>query len=167
MRVALPSGEAMNMVPELLERGKRVIDLGGDFRFKDASLYEKFYKHEHKAKNILHQAVFRCQHFNITWLSSREELPYFLVVKFCRKTTFREYHQTVPHRCANRLFLLQTASKLRPWHFAPWSIVWAVNSDECWVDKKSMILQINLIIKISRYGPKVETLVTHGAPTVL
>ena len=62
--VALPSGEAMNIVPELLERGKRVIDLGGDFRFKDVSLYEKFYKHEHKAKNILHQAVFGLPEWN-------------------------------------------------------------------------------------------------------
>ena len=62
--VALPSGEAMNMVPELLERGKRVIDLGGDFRFKDVSLYEKFYKHEHKAKNTLHQAVFGLPEWN-------------------------------------------------------------------------------------------------------
>jgi N-acetyl-gamma-glutamyl-phosphate reductase len=62
--VALPSGEAMNMVPELLERGKRVIDLGGDFRFKDGSLYEKFYKHEHKAKNSLQQAVFGLPEWN-------------------------------------------------------------------------------------------------------
>ena len=62
--VALPSGEAMNMVPELLNRGKRVIDLGGDFRFKDASLYEKFYKHEHKAKTSLHQAVFGLPEWN-------------------------------------------------------------------------------------------------------
>lgn len=62
--VALPSGEAMNLVPELLGRGKKVIDLGGDFRLKDVSLYEKFYNHEHKAKNILHQAVFGLPEWN-------------------------------------------------------------------------------------------------------
>ena len=62
--VALPSGEAMNMVPELLGRGKRVIDLGGDFRFRDSSLYEKFYKREHTAKNSLHQAVFGLPEWN-------------------------------------------------------------------------------------------------------
>jgi N-acetyl-gamma-glutamyl-phosphate reductase len=62
--VALPSGEAMNMVPALLEHGKRVIDLGGDFRLKDVSLYEKFYKHEHKAKNSLHQAVLGLPEWN-------------------------------------------------------------------------------------------------------
>jgi N-acetyl-gamma-glutamyl-phosphate reductase len=68
--VALPSGEAMNIVPELLERGKRVIDLGGDFRFKDVSLYEKFYKHEHKAKNSLHQAVFGLPEWNRQQISA-------------------------------------------------------------------------------------------------
>jgi N-acetyl-gamma-glutamyl-phosphate reductase len=62
--VALPSGEAMNMVPELLDLGTKVIDLGGDFRFKDAALYEKFYKHEHKAKNTLQQAVFGLPEWN-------------------------------------------------------------------------------------------------------
>ena len=68
--VALPSGEAMNMVPELLDRGKRVIDLGGDFRFTDSTLYEKFYNHEHKAKNILRQAVFGLPEWNREQLKS-------------------------------------------------------------------------------------------------
>jgi len=68
--LALPSGEAMNMVPELVERGKRVIDLGGDFRFKDVSLYEKFYKHEHKSKNIVHQAVFGLPEWNRQQITS-------------------------------------------------------------------------------------------------
>jgi N-acetyl-gamma-glutamyl-phosphate reductase len=62
--IALPSGEAMNLVPGLLERGKRVIDLGGDFRLKDASLYEKFYKHEHTAKSTLAHAVFGLPEWN-------------------------------------------------------------------------------------------------------
>lgn len=62
--VALPSGEAMNLVPELVERGKKVIDLGGDFRLKDATLYERFYKHEHKAKGILPRAVFGLPEWN-------------------------------------------------------------------------------------------------------
>lgn len=56
--IALPSGEAMNIVPELLQRGKKVIDLGGDFRFKDSSLYEKFYKREHTARETVARAVF-------------------------------------------------------------------------------------------------------------
>ena len=39
--IALPSGEAMNIVPELVGRNKKVIDLGGDFRLQDPSLYQK------------------------------------------------------------------------------------------------------------------------------
>ena len=62
--IALPSREAMNIVPALLERGKKVIDLGGDFRLKDPALYEKFYKHQHSAANLLPQAVFGLPEWN-------------------------------------------------------------------------------------------------------
>lgn len=62
--IALPSREAMNIVPALLERGKKVIDLGGDFRLKDPALYEKFYKHQHKAVHLLPQAVFGLPEWN-------------------------------------------------------------------------------------------------------
>lgn len=33
----------MNIVPELLETGGKVIDLSGDYRFRDISTYEKWY----------------------------------------------------------------------------------------------------------------------------
>lgn len=62
--IALPSGEAMNMVPELFECGKKIIDLGGDFRLQESALYEKFYKHDHKAKHILPQAVYGLPEWN-------------------------------------------------------------------------------------------------------
>jgi N-acetyl-gamma-glutamyl-phosphate reductase len=62
--IALPSREAMNIVPALLERGKKVIDLGGDFRLKDPKLYEKFYKHQHTAPHLLPQAVFGLPEWN-------------------------------------------------------------------------------------------------------
>jgi N-acetyl-gamma-glutamyl-phosphate reductase len=62
--IALPSREAMNIVPALLERGKRIIDLGGDFRLKDPALYEKFYKHQHIAVHLLPQAVFGLPEWN-------------------------------------------------------------------------------------------------------
>lgn len=62
--IALPSGEAMNMVPELFERGKKIIDLGGDFRLQESSLYEKFYRHDHTAKNLLPQAVYGLPEWN-------------------------------------------------------------------------------------------------------
>ena len=56
--IALPSGEAMQFVPELLKANKRVIDLGGDFRLKDPELYEQFYKREHTSKDLLSKAVY-------------------------------------------------------------------------------------------------------------
>ncbi len=62
--VALPSGDAMNIVPELLKANKRVIDLGGDFRLKDASAYQKFYKHEHVSKEFLAQSAYGLPEWN-------------------------------------------------------------------------------------------------------
>jgi N-acetyl-gamma-glutamyl-phosphate reductase len=56
--IALPSGDAMNIVPSLLQRGKRIIDLGGDFRLKEVSLYEKYYKRNHIAKEYLTDSVY-------------------------------------------------------------------------------------------------------------
>ena len=62
--IALPSGEAMNIVPEILEIGKRVIDLGGDFRLQDVKLYQKYYKRNHTAENILSKAVYGLPEWN-------------------------------------------------------------------------------------------------------
>ncbi len=45
---AVPHGEAMNYVPELLEVGIKVIDLSADYRL-DKETYERVYKREHKA----------------------------------------------------------------------------------------------------------------------
>jgi N-acetyl-gamma-glutamyl-phosphate reductase len=56
--IALPSGDAMNFVPALLRKGKRVIDLGGDFRLKKVSLYEKYYNRNHIAKEYLTDSVY-------------------------------------------------------------------------------------------------------------
>lgn len=64
--VALPSGEAMNLVPELLHRGKRVIDLGGDFRLRNVSQYESFYKRSHTAPELLPNAVYGLPEWNHT-----------------------------------------------------------------------------------------------------
>jgi len=55
--IALPHKLPMELVPDLICRGKRVIDLSADFRFKDASIYESFYQ-EHTAKNLLVRSVY-------------------------------------------------------------------------------------------------------------
>lgn len=68
--IALPSGEAMNIVPDLLNRGKRVIDLGGDFRLKDGSTYQKYYKHQHTATSSLSKAVYGLPEWNKDQIAS-------------------------------------------------------------------------------------------------
>jgi N-acetyl-gamma-glutamyl-phosphate reductase len=55
--IALPHKLSMKFVPELLARGKRVIDLSADFRFKDAKTYEAFYQ-SHTAKELLEISVY-------------------------------------------------------------------------------------------------------------
>src|SRR3989338_4360512 len=42
--LALPHGAAMSLAPALLEAGKRVVDLSGDFRLRDPSLYPRWYQ---------------------------------------------------------------------------------------------------------------------------
>ncbi|MEK6570569.1 MAG: N-acetyl-gamma-glutamyl-phosphate reductase, partial [Bacteroidota bacterium] len=46
------------------QKGKRAIDLGGDFRLKDASLYEKYYKRDHVAKKFLAESVYGLTEIN-------------------------------------------------------------------------------------------------------
>ncbi|MCX6123003.1 MAG: N-acetyl-gamma-glutamyl-phosphate reductase [Ignavibacteriales bacterium] len=68
--VALPSGEAMNLVPAMLSAGKRVIDLGGDFRLQDTLLYERYYKRTHSASAILQQSVYGLPEWNSPQIKS-------------------------------------------------------------------------------------------------
>jgi N-acetyl-gamma-glutamyl-phosphate reductase len=56
--VALPSGEAMKIIPAIREKVDRVIDLGGDFRLPSADLYAAYYKHRHVAPALLPEAVY-------------------------------------------------------------------------------------------------------------
>jgi N-acetyl-gamma-glutamyl-phosphate reductase len=55
---ALPDGEAMTRVVPLLEAGKRVVDLSGDFRVRDAENYRAWYGREHLTPHLLGQAVY-------------------------------------------------------------------------------------------------------------
>ncbi len=56
--VALPHGTAVKVVPDLLEAGARVVDLGADFRLKDPAAYARWYKQEHTAPELLAEAVY-------------------------------------------------------------------------------------------------------------
>jgi N-acetyl-gamma-glutamyl-phosphate reductase len=55
---ALPHGHAVPVAGEVLERGKKFIDLGADFRFGRRDVYEQWYKVEHSGEELLEQAVY-------------------------------------------------------------------------------------------------------------
>jgi N-acetyl-gamma-glutamyl-phosphate reductase len=56
--VAAPHGASMEVVPDLLKRGLRVIDLSGDYRLTDPVLYKKWYGLEHKDVANLGRSVY-------------------------------------------------------------------------------------------------------------
>jgi N-acetyl-gamma-glutamyl-phosphate reductase len=51
--IALPHGEALKFVPELIEKKKIVIDLGGDYRLDDVHVYAEWYKIKHSSPELL------------------------------------------------------------------------------------------------------------------
>ncbi len=55
---ATPHGASMNIVPELLNSGVKVIDLSGDYRLKDPETYKKWYGGEHRDLANLEKAVY-------------------------------------------------------------------------------------------------------------
>ena len=56
--VALPHGAAAALVPDLVEKGIRVIDLGADYRLHDPADYERWYGFTHPAPDLLARAVY-------------------------------------------------------------------------------------------------------------
>jgi len=52
------AGFGMGIAPRILKAGKKVIDLGPDFRISDVKLFEKYYKIKHTAKKLLGEAVY-------------------------------------------------------------------------------------------------------------
>jgi N-acetyl-gamma-glutamyl-phosphate reductase len=61
---ATPHGVAMAMMPELVARGVRVIDLSADFRIKDTDLWAKWYGMPHTCPDIVEQAVYGLPELN-------------------------------------------------------------------------------------------------------
>ncbi len=62
--IALPSGEAMHLVPRLMPQVRRIIDLGGDFRLPSPALYEEFYQKPHASPGYLCEAVYGLPELN-------------------------------------------------------------------------------------------------------
>jgi len=55
---ALPHGVSAATVPALLDRGLRVLDHSGDFRYRDVRTYESAYKLQHPHPDLSEQAVY-------------------------------------------------------------------------------------------------------------
>jgi N-acetyl-gamma-glutamyl-phosphate reductase len=56
--LALPHGASAALVPDYLEQGLAVIDLGSDYRLKDPAEYERWYDYEHPFPELLQTAVY-------------------------------------------------------------------------------------------------------------
>jgi len=54
---AVPHKTAMDIVPELLKRGVRVIDLSADFRLQDVDVYQQWYQ-AHSCPELIQDAVY-------------------------------------------------------------------------------------------------------------
>ncbi len=61
---ALPHGQSMQVVPELLSMNTKVIDLSADFRYRDVSIYEEWYGLSHTAPDAQVEAVYGLPEIN-------------------------------------------------------------------------------------------------------
>jgi N-acetyl-gamma-glutamyl-phosphate reductase len=55
---ALPHGQSQAIAPAILERGIPFVDLGADFRLKDAAAYEQWYGEPHSAPGLMGEFVY-------------------------------------------------------------------------------------------------------------
>lgn len=55
---ALPHGASKEVIPSLIDKGVKVIDLSGDFRYDDVKVYEKWYNQKHSSPELLAESVY-------------------------------------------------------------------------------------------------------------
>ena len=55
---ALPHGASKTVIPSLYEKGLKVVDLSGDFRYNDPNVYAQWYGEEHSAPELLKKSVY-------------------------------------------------------------------------------------------------------------
>ena len=55
---ALPHGVSNEVISSLYEKGLKIIDLSGDFRYNDIETYEKWYKVKHSCPELLEKSVY-------------------------------------------------------------------------------------------------------------
>lgn len=55
---SVPHGSAIKIIPELLKTGLRVVDMSADYRLRDPSAYEHWYKFKHPQPELLSSTTF-------------------------------------------------------------------------------------------------------------
>lgn len=55
---ALPHRKSIEVVPQLLERGVKVVDLAADFRLKETTAYKEYYGFDHPRPDLLEKSVY-------------------------------------------------------------------------------------------------------------
>jgi len=56
--LAMPHGKSFEITKLAISKGKKVIDLGADYRLKDKDVYEEWYKVTHEALDLLDSSVY-------------------------------------------------------------------------------------------------------------
>ena len=62
--IALPHGKSFELVQEAYNLGVRVIDLGADFRLKDAGVYQQWYGLEHQSPDLIADSIYGIPELN-------------------------------------------------------------------------------------------------------
>lgn len=70
--LALPHGLSMEVAQAGVQQGKKIIDLGADFRLNDSSEYQQWYKVEHQAPELLREAVYGLPELNRHQIASAQ-----------------------------------------------------------------------------------------------
>lgn len=65
---ATPSGVSKELIPQYIEAGIKIIDLSGDLRLKDGSLYEQWYKNTPAPPFALDKAIYGLTELNREWI---------------------------------------------------------------------------------------------------
>lgn len=55
---ALPHGASKEVIPSLIDKGLKVIDLSGDYRYDDPAVYEEWYGQKHSSPELMKEAVY-------------------------------------------------------------------------------------------------------------
>ncbi len=68
--MAMPNGQAIQVVPKIIDSLRLVVDLSADFRLKDPTLYDRYYNFSHTELSLLDEAVYGLVELNRGSISS-------------------------------------------------------------------------------------------------